>query len=114
MMKTLCHVDPLLQESLLKSLEKRSDPNWLHAVRECVPICLDLMAEAHEKPAQRYEPIIRTILHDHCRIPLHPTQENAELDRHVQLLVRELERTRVELCAAGEWSQVPCPPLMFG
>jgi hypothetical protein len=113
-LKTLCHIDPCHQSELIRVLQRSADPKCYPALAECVPICLDLMAEAHAKPADRYKPVIATILSDRCRLPMTDPKHQAEHERQVELLVTELEKLRVQLCRQGKWSEVACPPQMFG
>ncbi|MEX0652709.1 MAG: hypothetical protein WD534_18295 [Phycisphaeraceae bacterium] len=97
----------------LEAALERESLRWL------LPELLRLLIEAHDQPAERFEPMVRTLLLDlefvdesgdpattELRIALH--------DQLVVALMRAMERLRQQALASGQWSELAAPPQMYG
>ena len=106
-----------LRDKLLRTIDYHADPLWRDDLRRCLPLVIDLIDEAHDRPSAWREPEIRAILRDQClagaggALRFH---EEHRFEHHVRLLVREVEKYRHLQLRRGAWSDAPVPPQMFG
>lgn len=114
-MRTLCHVNPVVQQRLIDAICERAQSKWRGELCYLAPMLLDLVTESHERPVEDLEPAIRALLREHSRVTADPVFfDPRAFDHHVQLLVEELESIRREQVAQGAWSEACVPPQMFG
>ena len=106
-----------LRRRLLRTIDRHADPLWRDDLRRCMPRVIDLIDEAHDRPADEYTPGIRAILRDQCLAGAGGASrfgDEPRFERHVALLVRVLEKFRDAQLRRGAWSAAPVPPQMFG
>ena len=114
-MRTTCHVNPILHQRLVETIRERAHPKWAEELCYLTPMLIDLMADAHDRPVEQSEPAIRALLREHSRVTADPVFfDPRAFERHVHMLVEELEALRRERLENGEWSEVCVPPQMFG
>lgn len=80
---------------------------------------LAMMAEQPEESATRFAPSIRRRLAEHLFIDetgdsVIDKRRRDELDHQVQLLVRVLERVRLQAYQTGHWSDAPMTDMCCG
>ena len=98
--------------------------NVAHSMCLCPPVWLlpDLLAmveESHDRPVRELTPTIRRMILEHNFVDaigdgLIESDEQARVERLVQVLVKVLEKVRKTALDEGQWSEAPVTPLMFG
>lgn len=110
------HINPEFQQRLLNALRQQADEEWIEDLRLCLPIVLELMAEHHDQPTRQFAPAIRAVVRDRCVIGASEPRRfgHEAMERHVELLITELEKLRDIQIRRGDWSESNTPPQMYG
>ena len=115
MLRTQCQTNPRLQERLVHAIRQRAHHNWVEDLCHLAPMLIELLGEQHDRPVDQTEPAIRALLREHSRVTADPIFfDPRAFDRHVRMLLVELESLRREQLEEGEWSDCEVPPQMFG
>jgi hypothetical protein len=114
-LRTHCHVNIVLEEQLIHAIRRRALPGWVEELAHISPVLVDLLCEAHDRPAYDLEMAIRAVLREHTRVTCDPAIFDPHaMEHHVRLLVDLLDDLRRQQMRRGEWSEVAPPPQMFG
>ncbi|QNN22374.1 hypothetical protein HED60_08835 [Planctomycetales bacterium ZRK34] len=116
-MQTFCHINVSLEQHLADAIIRQCEKTWADNLCRCVPMLVDMIISEHEKPVKHFEPAIREMIIERCVIGAAPTCHRCDphvIDRHVRLLLGELEHIRSNQLEQGDWSDAPVPPLMCG
>lgn len=116
-MDTQANVRRELREKLCRAIEQRADRRWAEDLVRCVPVVIDLVDQEHQRPVRELAPSIRRILTEWCLTGTGGPARNyseADLERHLELVIREMEKVREVQLRRGEWSSQQTPPEMFG
>lgn len=88
---------------------------WSDDLCRCVPVFMALMEQSHERPMDQMRTAVRDIIVERCTTGAGIcSHDMATLERHVDLVVKAMEQTRLYEVRKGEWDETPVPPQMFG
>ncbi|MBI1369655.1 MAG: hypothetical protein GC162_13500 [Planctomycetes bacterium] len=114
-MNTQFHLNPELQSQLLASIDQYADAAWRDKLRRCAPQIIALVCDSHDQPVRHLQHPIRELIVEHCLCGAGQNDADPHtVDRHVKLVLAELEKLRGFQITAGDWSDAPVPPQMFG
>lgn len=108
------------QRESLDQQPARSDPE---ITADCpilwmLPEFLELVAEAHDQPAQNLAPLIQRLILERNFVDENGDsvidESIRDVEHHVQVIVKVLEEIRKIALEDGSWSNAPVTPLMFG
>lgn len=116
-MQTFCYINVSLEQHLAAAIRRQCEKSWAENLCRCVPMLVDMIIGSHDKPVKHFEPAVREMVIERCVIGAAPTCNRCDphvIDRHVRLLLAELETLRNRQLTEGDWSDAPVPPLMCG
>lgn len=106
-----------LEQTLNQAIQRRGDIAWREDLSRCVPLMVELLSRSHDQSVDHLRSAVRELIVERCVIGSAACcgrSESDAIDRHVELLLAEMERQRRRQCRRGTWSDAPVPPQMFG
>lgn len=111
------HLDPESERDLLEGISRHGEPEWACELRGCLPVLVDLMHDNCDTPVAQLQSAIRQVIFEHTNVDEGGDAQHHDTRtalRQIELVINELERIRLKRLHHGDWTEVRCPPLMFG
>ncbi len=111
------HLDPDAERDLFEGIARRGGSEWACELRGCLSVLIDLMHDNCQTSVPELQDAVRRIVFEHTDIDEGGDAQHHDTHtalRQIEVVINELERIRRKRINRGDWSQVPCPPLMFG
>lgn len=108
-----CHIDVETEHRLIEAITARCAADWVTDVHRYAPQLVHLMAQGRHEPAKNHATTIRQIVNAYSRVNAFNASPE-EMERHIQIIIMAMDELRRDQLKAGEWSDAPVPPMMFG
>ncbi len=115
-----CDQNPFDVESeseLMRAITVRVGEDWASALRGCLPMLVALMHSHCNRPVSQLRHQVWQIVVERMDVDEGGDVQHHNprlLDQQADMLVEELESIRLRRLERGDWSKLPCPPIMFG